>query len=256
MKTSINSGSSSSEHNLIMSWIGAADKKINMIIYDTEGTVKFITTSYAQRFNSPSWETMIGRKLSDSIPADDTELQSFVVQLETIRQKVVQDKKLYKYITIVMSNAGLDAYMEYHFPIVLEDGAVQASQVISKIMKSYYSESTFKEHITGEKPTRSEPASFKTLPPSLTTEEYELLFLLNIGFTQAQAAEIYGISRSKLAKIINYKIAAKFDISNNTLKSILREANNLNMFTTIPRKFLTPQVIPVNNFELNLSIFK
>ncbi len=98
-------------------------------------------------------------------------------------------------------------------------------------MKSYYSESTFKEHITGEKPTRSEPASFKTLPPSLTTEEYELLFLLNIGFTQAQAAEIYGISRSKLAKIINYKIAAKFDISNNTLKSILREANNLNMFT-------------------------
>lgn len=93
MNTSINSGSSSSEHNLIMSWIGAADKKINMIIYDTEGTVKFITTSYAQRFNSPSWETMIGRKLSDSIPADDTELQSFVAQLETIRQKVVQDKK-------------------------------------------------------------------------------------------------------------------------------------------------------------------
>lgn len=256
MNASINNRESFLDHNLIAAWIGAVDKKINMIIYNIEGAVKLITTAYAQRFNSPDWETMIGQKLSDSIPADNTELQSFATELEVIRRKVIRDKKLYKYITIVPSNAGLDAYIEYHFPIISEDGVTQASQVISKMMKSYYSQNTFEKYITGERAVKPAASNFRTLAASLTTEEYEILFLLNLGFTQDQAAEIYGISRSKLAKIINYKIADKFNVSDNTLKNILKEANNLNMFTTIPRKFLTPQVIPVNNFELDLSIFK
>jgi predicted DNA-binding protein (UPF0251 family) len=242
------------QNYLLPTWIGAENKKINTVIYDIEGKIIFITNNFANLFNCHNWRLVVGKKLQETMREPDPDMEAFFKDIDSIRMKVVNTQNLEKYITIKNYAYGLDAFVVFHYPIFMEDGTLVATQAISKRMTNYHPLINFNKIFQTSIESNTQTNAWAHF--SLTEEEYEILFLLNLGLTQDEAADLHGISRSKLAKIINYKIAPKLGITDNSLQDLIKKANKFKIFNSIPSKFLRPQVIKIKHIEYDLDIFR
>lgn len=242
------------ENILMPGWIGAQDKDIYLVIYDLLGRILFITNKFANLFGFGNWRMIAGKKFSEVVLLTGNN-EAFWAQLDDARHKVIREKKLIKYLNVYNYAHGLDAYVVFQTPIFDLQGNVVATQAINRRLGSYDPLSRYSQ-LHPEINTKDLQGSDSLAYFNLTEEEYEIIFLVHLGATQEEISEIMDISRSRIAKLISYKICAKLKIEDKSIKSLNEYINKYKLVNVIPKHLINPQVIMIDSINYDLPVFR
>lgn len=242
------------ESILMPGLIGAQDKDIYLVVYDLSGGILFITNKFANLFGFGNWRMLAGKKFSEIVLLTGNN-ESFWRQLDEARQKVIREKKLVKYLNVYNYAYGLDAYVVLHTPIFDLKGNVVATQAINRRLGNYNPLNRYSQ-LYPDVGTKDSQKSNTLTYFNLTEEEYEIIFLVHLGATQEEISGIMNISRSKIAKLISYKICAKLKIEDKSIKSLIEFINKYKLVNVIPNHLVDPLVIMIDSIDYDLPVFR
>lgn len=233
--------------------IGAQDKDIYLVIYDLSGRILFITNKFANLFGFGNWRMLVGKKFSEFVVLTGNN-ELFWKHLDNVRHRVIKERKLLKYLNVYNYAYGLDAHIVFHSPIFDLQGKVIATQAINRRLGNYDSLNRYSQLHDNEDNDDTQNHLLHYF--NLTEEEYEIIFLVHIGATQEEIAEIMNISRSRVAKLISYKICVKLKIEDKSIKSLIKYINKHKLVNVIPKHLIDPQVIMIDSIDYDLPIFR
>lgn len=242
------------ENILMPGLIGAQDKDIYLVVYDLSGRILFITNKFANLFGFGNWRMLAGKKFSEIVLLTGNN-ESFWRQLDDARQKVIQKKKLIKYLNVYNYAYGLDACVVFHTPIFDLKGNVVATQAINRRLGNYNPLNRYSQ-LYPDASTKDLQKNDSLTYFNLTEEEYEIIFLVHLGATQEEISEIMNISRSKIAKLISYKICAKLKIEDKSIKSLIEFIDKYKLVNVIPNHLVDPLVIMIDSIDYDLPVFR
>ena len=239
------------------------DRNINTVIWDINGYFVFASNSFARGLGFASWKDLEGKfsgaLTRDSYPilknAPDLALDAanqIIAKLHELKDKVIETGLPISAILIhPFHRLYRSARLNHYIPIFHPNGKVIAIQLFGEsfrlfglrdYLSNYTNQSYSNEHII---------KSNSDLPIALSKRQHEIVFLLAIGLTQREAAEILQITRGTLAKVAAEVICPKFDIFDGNTTIMIEKARELNFHNLIPVSLCRPWVIVVNEDKFN-----
>lgn len=223
-------------------------------IWDIDGTMKIATNKYARIFGFNSWEAMIGRNAKTdtliSLPViakAKTEMQSqgidVLQQVITIRDKVIQNKIPISAILIhPFAKVFNHTLIIHQSPIFHPNGETIGVELTLNEFDVF----GINDYLDGfNDKSLDVPSSItdtEALQIRLTSRQHEIIFLIALGLSQREAAQILNISRSTIAKTL-IEIADKFEIYSSDTSKLITKARKLNIHKQIPSSLCKPWVI-------------
>jgi len=135
---------------------------------------------------------------------------------------------------------GIKSYLLTFTPVFHPSGAIVALQTTALDYRLF----SYQEHIKHLIPKLTSTISNQS---SFSTREHEVLFLLTVGATQEQIAQILNVKRTTVAAIIRNQLCSKFGISGSNTKLITQIALDNGILRQIPRSLWRPSVITLED---------
>lgn len=226
---------------VIRSFEGTNKHDLSLAIYNKDGQVVFSTNQFCQELGINNSEQLLNKTLFEINDSEHACYERFNLQ-----QDIITKQCEISYMLLVDGNktANSDYKLIRHTPIFMPDGSV-----IGSLEKGYSKDIMFRnfaEIITDEMhditqvcPSHSKPLShFK-----LTEKQHEIVFLLYLGLSQCEIAEILNISRGSVTKTIGRDINPKFNIEGNSSIYLMEKIIALNIRIDIPERFKKNKII-------------
>lgn len=227
---------------------------VTACIWDANGTMIIATNKYAKMFGFTCWEDLVGRNaktdMLETLPVltnVSAEIQSqgldVLRQVIAIRESVIQKK-------IPISAILIHPFAKvFNHTLIIHQSPIfhPCGETIGvELTLNEFDVFGINDYLDGfDNKSLDIPSSITTvdtLPIPLTARQHEIIFLITLGLSQREAAQILKISRSTIAKTL-IEISDKFGIYGNDTSKLIAKARKLNIHKQIPSSLCKPWVI-------------
>jgi hypothetical protein len=243
------------QENIIPGFLPLVNQDINAILWSYKNTILCATNNYAKSLGFSSWQKMQDLSFSNpdkniipilkSCPPDKA-LYAIEVfkKIAQLRQAVLARGLPINIILIHPFNCTFKTHLLINFiPVFHPKGNVIAVQMF---MHSFTLFGIY-DYLSGNNefnmPTIiSNP---NQLPIPLSARQHEILFLLIIGLSQYDIAEILNIGRSTVSKTILDTLCPRFNVHGNT-QNLIANALKSGMNKYIPVSLCRPLIVNIH----------
>lgn len=224
-------------------------------LWNKAGNLVAATNKYAQLFGFAAWQEMVGISFDQITAAMIPALAAVSATEQQYGVELIRKCVALRHLALA-KGIPVDAIIVHPFrhsykspalinqmPIYSHDGELWGCHVVMHEFNMF----SFDDYLYGyEKKLLDIPTALghhEDLSLVLSQRQYEILFLLSIGFSQHEAAQILNISRSTIASVCNDVLAPKFGLPDANLTELVKQARKMNLHKTIPVSLCRPWVI-------------
>lgn len=230
--------------------------KVSAYLYFTDGTLIAITDSAKEEFGLDSLLRQC--KSEDELTDEDIvnytgfdginyikAIREAAAIVYKLRKIAIENKSTLSFVSLIPRHGEYKPRLMLYLPILHESGEVVA---IQSIQTNYCLFNLFKYFDEQNEKFSLQMVAAKTInfPIHLSKRQHEILFLLTIGQSQRQAAEILNISRGNLARITADDICPKFGIFDGNTTKLIEKAIKMNYRKYMPQTLFYPKIIIVD----------
>ena len=219
-------------------YIGMQKANMLVAVFAIDRTTVFATDKFVQLFGevffTESFDESLKQNLLEKQPAE------LVVKIRDYNRLVIESKIDYQYLLNIELNDGIRSYRINTCPVFNPDGEVVAVEIKAKIFCLFPFSQLIKEGIKAMPRLSSESIN-------LSLRQKQIVFYLLLNYSQNTIAELLGISRGTIAKIIAEDICPKFNIPGSSATLLINEILKYDFQYIIPQGILdTPTLIHIN----------
>lgn len=238
-------------------------KAVASTLFDTDGCVLAISDLTMEEFGIKFPRSIIGKSLvslyqediSRSLVTLDSNyaesIKQISLKLTKLQQIVIEKQTPLHYISLVPRHSEFKARLINYMPVFHENGEIIALQSFA----SEFSLFGINEYLDILQNKQAIHFSILTkesdLPIKFAPRQHEILFLLSIGLSQSNAAQILNISRGALAAVVNNVLCPKFGIAGSSTTILVDKAIAMNYHRYIPKSLCKPFIIILDQDILN-----
>ncbi len=214
-------------------------QKSNMMIavFDLTGGLIFATDKFAQLFGKVYFNNRLESTMYQQMEENQPHL---VDKLVEIRKRVVDTKEEYQYLLNLHLHNGIHSYRVTTYPVFAPDGSVIATEIRCKVFYWFPFNQLLKDGLC-EKPKLSSKHI------KLTSRQKQIIFYLILGYPQQTIAEMIGISRGTIAKMIAEDICPKFNLPGTSATVLVKTITQYDYEYLIPNGIISmPKLIMIN----------
>ena len=244
-------------HNVVVEqfkqlWL---NKTISSTIFDTNGHVVIMSEQAKSEFGinsnadiskisfyNPTVED-IAKFVAISNPEYTESIMQISLKQAKLLQIVVSEKMPLNFISFVPRYNQFKARLINYLPIFHPSGEVVGIQSFASQF-NLFGINEYLDVLQNKPSSQLEILSNESdLPLKLAKRQHEILFLLAIGLSQANAAQILNISRGALAAVVNNVLCPKFGINGSSTKILIDKAVAMNYNKYIPKSLCKPFIV-------------
>jgi hypothetical protein len=211
------------------------EQDIISCIYNSNGQKLIATAKYQELFCSQINQNPATPKSKSPYFLD------FEINLAKLVNLTIHKRIVLNAIAIIPLVDHHNSYLFTYLPLFQQNQIIAVQAIIQEI--DLVPLLNFNAQICGLiSPDERQTASPK-LTLKLSKRQKEILFLITLGFSQQTVAEILGIKRGTVAKIVSDHLCPKFAIPQSNTKLLAKLARAAGVHTLMPHSLLQPQLI-------------
>ena len=225
--------------NIVASYyVGMQKANMLVAVFAIDGVTVFATDKFVRLFGdvffSESFHSSLRQNLLEKQPSE------LVNKLLEYHLLVIESKTDYQYLLNIELAEGIRSYRIITCPIFSPEGEVIAVEIKAKIFCLFPFSQIFIDGIK-KQPKRSSQNI------NLSLRQRQIVFYLLLNYSQNTIAQLMGISRGTICKIIAEDICPKFDLPGNSATLLVNEILKYDFQYLIPQGiFDTPALIHIN----------
>lgn len=224
-------------------------------IYDNESRITITTDASAKLYGYLQGVDMLDASLIDITInmikkyynlQQETEINQQIIEVcqrtAQLQQIVMQEKRPVSFISFLPFYNKFESKLVCYYPIFHPNGEVIAIQEIISEFRLIQINNYLNNDKTNPDAGRIVEDT-SSLPISLSSRQHEIVFLLCAGIAQSCAAEILGVTRGSLSKIVGQQLCPKFGVVGSSAKLLVLKAHEMGYGNCIPRSLCKPNII-------------
>jgi len=238
-------------------------------IKDSYGRIICSTNMLAKSAGFNHWQDVIGMsynstytniirtkmEVSDEQIVD--QIQDYLKLLYNLELLVITDKIVVSFIEMIPYKGIYESYLCTLIPLFNPEEEVVAIQQYYSTHKLFGINDYFEQFNTldNNKLIKLTEAEINEVLQVFAPRELEIAYLLTIGFSQYQIADILQIGRGTIAKVISDQICPKLGIIGSSTRQVVERIQAMNCFQSPPKSLLRPLVLILDE-EINKKLQK
>ncbi len=243
------------------------NQNIYSAIKDTNGCILCSTNILAQSAGFDKWEEVIGMsynstytkiiraKMGVTNSQIIDQIQDYFNLLYKLELLVVKEKVVVSFIEMIPYRSIYESYLCTLIPLFNPNEEVIAIQLYYSTHKLFGINDYFEQFntIDNNKLIKLTEAEINEVLQIFAPRELEIAYLLTIGFSQYQIADILQIGRGTIAKVISDQICPKLGIIGSSTRQVIEKIREMNCFQSPPKSLLRPLVLILDE-EVNKKL--
>ncbi len=178
-------------------------------------------------------------------------IKQISLKLAKLQQIVIEKQIPLHYISLVPRHSEFKARLINYMPVFHDNGEVVALQSFASEF-SLFGINEYLDILQNKQATHFSILTKESdLPIKFAPRQHEILFLLSIGLSQSNAAQILNISRGALASVVNNVLCPKFGIAGSSTTILVDKAIAMNYHRYIPKSLCKPFILILDQDVLN-----
>ena len=224
------------------------EQNIISCIYNIHGQILKSTAKRKQLFADEAFSNIV-----PDYPGFDRDSWIEVdLRLAKLKNLVIKNKVVLCVIALLPFPDRHNSYIFTYLPVLHQGNVIAVQEIAQEIDLSPLL--SFSTQICSVELKEDKLVAQSSLKIKLSKRQAEILFLISSGFAQHVVAEMLGIKRGSVAKIISDHLCPKFAIEKSDTKLLAKLARDLGIHNIMPKGLLKPQLIVLNYFEQNNSL--
>lgn len=242
------------------------NQNIHSVIKDTQGRILCSTNMLARSAGFDNWQEVVGMSYNTTYEAiiraktgiDDkqiiNQIQDYLQLIYQLELFVVADRTVVSFIEMIPYRGVYESYLCTLIPLFdFEENVVAIQQYYSTHKLFGITDYFAQFNTTNSKLIRLTEAEINDTLSVFAPRELEIAYLLTIGFSQYQIANVLRISRGTIAKIISDQICPKLGIIGSSTPQVISKIQEIKCFRSPPKSLLRPLVLILDE-EVNQKL--